>query len=105
MKTRSCHCTDERQKQRTGRNHLSALLLSLYFETQVDLRRARTCTPEDAPFNVNSMYMWYPLLVHAWGWVGWVGGRGGIFHCLCDLTSQNQRTKKDLLKVWFNFVA
>lgn len=33
------------------------------------------------------------------------GGSGGVFHCLCDLTSQNQRTKKDLLKVWFNFVA
>lgn len=73
--TRSCHCIDERQKQRTGRKRLSARFLSLFhFETQVDLRRARTCTPEDAPFNVNSMYLWYPLLVHAREWVGWVGG-------------------------------
>lgn len=37
------------------------------FETSVDLRRAIMCTPEDALFSINSMYLWYPLLVLAWG--------------------------------------
>ena len=45
----------------------SAFLHSVFFsETEVHLRRARTCTPEDVPFNINFMYMWYPVLIFAW---------------------------------------
>lgn len=53
---------------RSGEWETSAFLRSVsFFETQFHLRRARTCTPEDAPFNINSVYLWYPRLVLAWG--------------------------------------
>lgn len=37
------------------------------------------------------------LSMHGSGSGGLGGGGWGTFHCLCDLTSQNQRTKKNLL--------
>lgn len=59
------------QMRGRGRGKTSAFLHSVafffFFKMEVHLRRARTCTPEDALFNINSMYLWYPLLILAWG--------------------------------------
>lgn len=43
--------------------------LFAFNETQVDLRRARTCTPEDAPFTITLRVDWIvsTCLVRGWG--------------------------------------
>lgn len=61
------YCTDERQRQGKNLCLLALCCFFFFFKMEVHLRRARTCTPEDALFNINSMYLWYPLLILAWG--------------------------------------